>query len=99
MTAKDMTELKIALGIENLPEADQEEILAKADKRLEDVVLRVLIENLSDDEARRMREILGKGDNIENEVAQITAGVPALAERIENAVALEIDRLKKVLSA
>jgi len=88
-----------ALEISHLPTQEQEEILAKVDKRLEDVVIRILIENLSDEEAKRMREILEKGDNIENEIAQITAGVPALAEKIENEVALEIDRLKKVLSA
>lgn len=88
-----------ALEISRLPAQEQEEILAKVDKRLEDVVIRILIENLSDEEAKRMREILEKGDNIENEIAQITAGVPALAEKIENEVALEIDRLKKVLSA
>lgn len=87
-----------ALGIVDLPPAEQKEILEKVDKRLEDVLLRVVAENLSDEEAKKAREILSAGVNIEDEIAEITAGVPMLAEKMERAVAEEIDRLKKVLA-
>lgn len=87
-----------ALGIINLPPAEQKEILEKVDKRLEDVILRVVAENLSDEDAKKAREILSAGVDIENEIAEITAGVPGLAEKMERAVAEEIDRLKKVLA-
>lgn len=88
-----------ALGLEKLPESEQKEILEKVDRRLEDVVLRVVVENLSDEEAKKVREILAGGKKIEDELTKITAGVPALAEKIERAVAEEIDRLRKVLTA
>lgn len=87
-----------ALGIMDLPAAEQKEILEKVDKRLEDVLLRVVVENLSDEEAKKAREVLSAGVNIEDEIAEITAGVPGLAEKMERAVAEEIDRLRKVLT-
>lgn len=87
-----------ALGIVNLPPAEQKEILEKAEKRLEDVLLRVLVENLSEEEAKNMREILAEGTDMEERIAEISVGVPMLAEKIERSVAEEIDRLKKVLA-
>lgn len=88
-----------ALGLMDLPPAEQKEILEKVDKRLEDVLLRVVVENLSDEEVKRAREVLERGVDIEDEIAEITSGVPMLAEKMERAVAEEIDRLRKVLSA
>lgn len=87
-----------ALGITDLPPAEQKEILEKVDKRLEDVVLRVVVENLTDEEVKKAREVLASGIDIENEIAEITAGVPMLAEKMERAVAEEIDRMRKVLA-
>jgi hypothetical protein len=84
-------------GIENLSSQEQEEILAKVDERLEDVLLRVILESVSDEEAKELRLILEKGENIEEKVAEITSRVPMLAQKMEAAVAEEIGRLKKVI--
>jgi hypothetical protein len=91
--------MKKALGIEHMPEAEQKEILGKVNKRLESVVLDVIVANLSDEEAKTMREALASGVNIEDEVATITAAVPSLAEKIEKAVQDEIERFRQVLNA
>lgn len=94
---KSLTE---SLGISHLPPDAQAEILNKVDKRLEAVLLRVLIENLSEEETSALREIIGEGDeNVMERVAALTARIPQLAEKIENAVAEEIGKLRAVLSA
>lgn len=99
MTLVDLKDLIKTLGIENLSSPEQEEILAKVDERLEDVLLRVILENASDEEAKELRLILEKGENIEEKVAGITARVPMLAEKMEMAVVEEMGRLKKVIQA
>ena len=86
------------LGIEKLPPQEQEEILAKVDERLEDVLLRVVLESVSDEEAKELRFVLEKGEDIEWRVAEITSRVPILAQKMESAVAEEIGRLKKILT-
>lgn len=86
-----------ALGIASLPEAEQAAILEKVNRRLEDVMMRVLVENLSENEVKEMRDILKKGEGIEDRVAKIASGVPRLAEKVEYAVTEEIDRLRAVL--
>ncbi len=85
------------LGIGSLPEAEQRAILEKVDRRLEQVVMRVLVENCSDDEARDMQDILKQEKNLEDAIAEIALGVPRLAEKIEFAVAQEIGKLQTVL--
>lgn len=95
---KDLQNLIRALGIEKLPPQEREEILAKVDVRLENVLLRVILENVSDEEAKKLRIILERGENIEEKVAEITSRVPMLAQKMEAAVAEEIGRLKKVLA-
>ncbi|GEM_PF-3395653 len=87
-----------ALGIASLPEAEQAAILEKANQRLEQVVIRVLVENLSDQEAREMQTVLKEGKNLEDAIAQIALGVPQLAGKIEYAVRQEIERLRAVLN-
>ena len=93
----DTKNLIKTFGIEKLPVQEQGEILAKVDERLEDVLLRVILESVSDEEAKELRLILEKGENIEEKVAEITSRVPMLAQKMEAAVAEEIDRLKKVI--
>lgn len=85
------------LGIGLLPEADRAAILQKVERRLEEVIMRVLVENLSGDEARKMSGILNEGKDIEEKMAEIAAGVPRLAEKMEDAVTDEIERLRAVL--
>lgn len=87
-----------ALGIEKLAPEERQEILAKVEARLEEVVMRTVVENLSEEEAKKMREIMAKGANIAEEVSVITAGVPLLAEKIERAVGEEIEKLRQVLA-
>ena len=86
-----------ALGIASLPETEQAAILQKIDRRLEEVVMRVLVENLSDDEAREMQDVLKQGSDLEDAIAKLALGVPRLAEKIEFAVGQEIEKLRTVL--
>lgn len=95
----DSKNLIKTLGIEKLSQKEQEEILAKVDGRLEDVLLRVILESVSDEEAKELRFILEKGGNIEERVTEITSYVPMLAQKMEIAVAEEIRRLKKLFEA
>lgn len=97
MQTSDLKNLKETLGIEKLPPQEQEEILAKVDERLEGVLIRVILESVSDEEAKELRLVLENGENIEEKVAEITSRVPILAQKMEAAVAEEIDRLKKVM--
>ena len=97
MPTTDLKNLIKTLGIEKLPAEEQREILAKVDERLEDVLLRVILESVSDEEAKELRLVLEKGENIEEKVAEITSRVPMLAQKMEAAVAEEIDRLAKVI--
>ena len=97
MLNSDSKNLIKTLGIENLSSQEQEEILTKVNERLEDVLLRVVLENVSDEEAKELRFVLEKSEDIEEKVAEITSRVPMLAQKMEAAVAEEIDRLKKVI--
>lgn len=85
------------LVIGSLPEADQAAILEKVERRLEEVIMRVLVENLSDDEVKEVRDILKEEKDIEGKMTEIAAGIPRLAEKMEDAVTDEIERLRTVL--
>ena len=96
----DTSKLIQALGIEHASLEEQAGIIEKVDKRLQEVVVKTLVENLSEQEAKKMRKLLAETDmSIEDEVAKIAATIPRLAEKIERAVAEEIGRLRAVLSA
>ena len=96
--SRSKNELSKALGLENLPEEEREEILAKVNKRLEEVLIGVLVANISDDDAQKIQKALHEeGADLEEVVAEISAGVPNLALKIERAVEEEISRLKAVL--
>ncbi len=86
-----------ALGIENLSLEAKTEILNKVDKRLDEVLLRVLVENLSEEEAKNLRGVIAKDENIEDKVAEITSRIPMFSEKIEHAIAEEIATIRKVL--
>lgn len=85
------------LGIGHLNSDEQEEILAMVDQRLEEVLLRTMVENLSDDEAEEMKAIVAEGKDIEEKVTAITAGVPMLATKIELAIQKEIRNLRQAI--
>ena len=87
-----------ALNLENLPEAEREEILAKVNKRLEEVLIGVLVANISDEDAGTIQKALHEQNtDLEEVVAEISAGVPNLAVKIERAVEEEVIRLRAVL--
>ena len=91
-------DLAKALNLENLPEGEREEILAKVNKRLEEVLIGVLIANISDDDAQKIQKALHEQNtDLEEVVAEISAGVPNLAAKIERAIEEEILRLRAVL--
>lgn len=94
---KDKNKLAIALGIKNLPEKDREEILARVDRRLQEVLIATLIKSISEEDALKIQIALNEGGDLEEVVAQIAAGVPGLAIKIENAIEEEIIRLYAVL--
>ena len=85
------------MGIDNLPKAEQDEILAKVNRRLEEVVLRVFAQNLSESEVKKVAETLKKGEDIGEKIALISADIPLLAQKLEAAIGEEIERLKTVL--
>ena len=60
-------------------------------------MLRTLIENLSEEEAKNFREVLAKGENIEEEVSVLAQNIPVLAEKMEQAVAKEIENIRRAL--
>ncbi|OGF95547.1 hypothetical protein A2Y47_00760 [Candidatus Giovannonibacteria bacterium RIFCSPLOWO2_12_43_8] len=92
-------DLAKALNLENLPEGEREEILAKVNKRLEEVLIGVLIANISDDDAQKIQKALHEQNtDLEEVVAEISAGVPNLAAKIERAIEEEIMRLRAVLT-
>ena len=86
-----------ALGIGNLPKEEQEEILAKVNRRLDEIVLRVFVENLSEEETKKATEIFQKGEDISEKITELSASLPLLAEKLEQAVSEEIERLRLVL--
>lgn len=94
---KQNSALVETLNIALLPETEQAAILEKVERRLEEVILRVLVENLSGDEVKEVRDILKEGKDIEEKMTEIAAGVPRLAEKMEDAVTDEIERLRTVL--
>lgn len=94
----DLKNLIKTLGIEKLPQDEQEKLLEKINQRLEEVVLGVVIESLSEDEAKKMRGVIS-GGNVEEEVTKITSKLPMLAEKIEYAITRELERLQKLFAA
>ncbi|OGF52156.1 hypothetical protein A3I27_04065 [Candidatus Giovannonibacteria bacterium RIFCSPLOWO2_02_FULL_43_11b] len=91
-------DLAKALNLENLTEGERAEILAKVDKRLEEVLIAVLVANITDDDAQKIQKALHEeGADLEEVVAEISARIPNLATKIERAVEEEIMRLRAVL--
>lgn len=95
---RNKNELAKALNLENLPEAEKAEILARVNKRLEEVLIGVLVANISDEDAEKIQKALHEESaDLEEVVAEISAGVPNLAAKIERAIEEEIMRLRAVL--
>src|SRR3989338_2352364 len=95
---RSKNELSKALGLENLPEGERREILAKVNKRLEEVLIGVLVANISDEDAQKIQKALHEQNtDLEEIVAEISASIPNLASKIERAIEEEISRLKAVL--
>lgn len=94
---KDLQPLEEVLGISHLDEHTRRETLEKINTRLEDVALRTFIENLSEEEAENFRETLAKGTHVEEEVTLRAQSIPALLQKIEQAVAEEIEKIRKAL--
>lgn len=98
--AQDKAKLIQALGIERASPEEQQDIMEKVDKRLQAVVVETLVKNLSENDAKKLREMLADpGATVEEEVAKMAAYVPSLAEKIERAVEEEIGRLRAVLAS
>ncbi len=86
-----------ALNLEKLSESDREEILAKVDKRLEEVLAAVLVANISDEEAKKIHDVMKEKGDLEEVVAQIASRVPGLSVKIEQAITREILIIKTAL--
>ena len=86
-----------ALNLKNVPEAERDEILKKVNERLNSVLISVLISNIFEEEAARIHKAMeGEGD-LEEIVAEISARIPGLADKIERGITEEIMRLREVL--
>ncbi|MBI1974956.1 MAG: hypothetical protein HYS57_01190 [Parcubacteria group bacterium] len=97
MTSENIQSLTQALGIQNAPTETQEKILAMAQKRLEEVVLKVLVANVPNEKVADVREWVATGADIERKVAELTLKIPGLAAKLDDAVAREIECMKDAL--
>ncbi|SRR3989338_3223653 len=97
---KEINKLIEFLKIEKLPAKEQEEILEKAEKRLNQVLINVIVENISDEDAIEIKKAMGGDDlsNIEEAAARVTSKVPGLANKIEIAITEEMARLRTALN-
>lgn len=96
---RNPNKLAEALNLEKIPESDREAILKKVDERLNEVLIAVLVSNISDEEASKIQNALHEGRDIEETVAEISRKIPGLADKIERAISEEILRLRKVLNS
>ena len=97
---KEINKLIEFLKIEKLPAKEREEILEKAEKRLNQVLINVIVENISDEDAIKIKKAMDGSDlrNIEEITAEITSKVPGLANKIEIAITEEMARFRTALN-
>ncbi len=98
--AENSSKLIQALGIGQASPEEQQDIIEKVDKRLQEVVMETLVGNLSEADVKKLREMLARPEaTLEGEVAKMAAYIPGLAEKIEKALQEEIGRLRAVLAS
>lgn len=83
------------LGIGDMPEEDKEEVLSTLMAYMQNVIFETVVSNLSDEQLREFKESVDKQpEDLEEKIMKITANVPGLSEKIEQAVASELASFK-----
>lgn len=98
MQTDDYKSLKEILGIEKLGTEEQTRILEMTEKRLNDVLLNTIIDNLSNEQAEEIRKIIADENDVEERISAVTARVPMLARKIDIAIQKEILALRSVIA-
>ncbi len=79
------------------PEAQGDKMVDLLDKRVNDVVLKTVLGNLSDEGFQAFKMAMSS-DNPEEEIAKVTAQVPGLAQKVEERVLAEYDLIRAVMA-
>ncbi|MBI2627268.1 MAG: hypothetical protein HYW77_03465 [Parcubacteria group bacterium] len=86
-------------GVE-LDQAESGEARAEIQQQLERAIWEAVLTDLDDSQVKRFEDVLdnteGEG-SFEDKIAEITAEVPGLAEKIESRLAQEIDTIVELL--
>ena len=83
------------LGIMNVPEADREEVVTGLVNHFSDIMMETVVVNLNNEQLDEFKAALAlEPDARDEKIAQITALVPGLAQKIESSVMDEIAVLK-----
>lgn len=91
-------ELLKELNLENLKGKQRQKVLAKLEEHFGSVILSTVVKHLSDEQFERFKNAV-ESEDIEEEVAKITAEVPGLAEIIQKRLDEEMELMKGVMSA
>ncbi|MBI4087721.1 MAG: hypothetical protein HY434_02745 [Candidatus Liptonbacteria bacterium] len=91
--SRDTEFLLKELGIGDLPDKDKKEVLDALFDHFNKVIIETAILNLDDEGVKKFKAAL-RGRHAEDEIASLCAGVPGLAEKIEEAVENEFQLIK-----
>lgn len=81
------------LGLTDLEEKEKKEILGAILDHFNKIIIETAILNLDGENLKKFENAL-KGNNLEEEITSICAGVPGLAGKIEEAVEKEFQLIK-----
>jgi hypothetical protein len=85
----EQDELLSALGIKTTDATERQAIASELVDHFQELILETVIQNLTDDQAINFRKGLTSKDP-ESAIADIAAGVPGLAQKIDQAVEAEL---------
>jgi hypothetical protein len=85
------------LGADGMSSEQKAEISGLVEKRLNEVVLRVVLGELSSEEFQAFKTAMAS-PNPEEEIAKVTALVPGLAEKIEAMINTEMALMRAAMS-
>lgn len=95
---RDRDAILAELGIHGLSEKEKQEVGVALLEHFEKVIIETVIVNLDDEELGKFKSAL-KSENLEEKVMAVTAGVPGLAGKIEEALAVEFEVIKSAREA
>jgi hypothetical protein len=85
----------LGINTESLSAEEQSDIFGMINDQLQNVVMETTLENMSPEQTERFKKALDDGgENIEAEMESISSEIPGLQQKIEQAVAAELDTIK-----